>query len=95
MPLRALVDGHELQVWDLTGEQWQALKRRSRTAAAAIRMVCCSLVQGDQEWTFSWHPARLEGVPIRAGLVDRVMTHLPPGRTTTLSLTEQGEPQTE
>jgi hypothetical protein len=41
MPLRALVDGHELQVWDLTGEQWQQLKRRSRTAAAALRMACC------------------------------------------------------
>jgi hypothetical protein len=41
MPLRALVDGRELRVWDLTGEQWQALKRRSRTAAAALRMACC------------------------------------------------------
>lgn len=41
MPLRALVDGRELQVWDLTGEQWQELKRRSRTAEAALRMACC------------------------------------------------------
>ena len=41
MPLRALVDGRELQVWDLTGEEWQELKRRSRTAEAAIRMACC------------------------------------------------------
>ncbi len=41
MPLRALVDGRELQVWDLTGEAWQELKRRSRTAEAAIRMACC------------------------------------------------------
>jgi hypothetical protein len=41
MPLRALVDGRELQVWDLTGEQWQELKRRSRTAEATIRLACC------------------------------------------------------
>ena len=40
MPLRALVDGRELQVWNLTGEPWQALKRRSRTAAAALRLAC-------------------------------------------------------
>ena len=41
MPLRALVDGREIQVWDLTGDEWTALKRRSRTVATAIRMACC------------------------------------------------------
>ena len=41
MPLRAVVDGREVHVWELTGEEWSELKRRSRTAAAAIRMTCC------------------------------------------------------
>ena len=30
MPLRALVDGREVQVWDLTGREWSDLRRRGR-----------------------------------------------------------------
>src|SRR3954470_19076951 len=41
MPLRAQVDEREIQVWDLTGEQWSELKRASRTAPGRIRMTCC------------------------------------------------------
>src|SRR4051794_14131925 len=41
MPLRAQVDEREIQVWDLTGEQWSELKRASRTAPGRIRMACC------------------------------------------------------
>src|SRR3954451_14768323 len=41
MPLRAQVDEREIQVWDLTGEQWSKLKRDSRTAPGRIRMTCC------------------------------------------------------
>src|SRR3954452_11182266 len=41
MPLRAQVDEREIQVWDLTGEQWSELKRVSRTAPGRIRMACC------------------------------------------------------
>src|SRR3954469_17514743 len=43
MAVRALGGRRALQVWDLTGEQWQELKRRSRTAEAAIRMACCGV----------------------------------------------------
>src|SRR3954468_18070100 len=41
MPLRAQVDEREIQVWDLTGEQWSELKRDSQTAPGRIRMTCC------------------------------------------------------
>jgi hypothetical protein len=41
MPLRAMVDGREAHVWELTGEEWLGLKRRTRTAGAAIHMACC------------------------------------------------------
>src|SRR4051794_29995305 len=41
MPLRAQVDEREIQVWDLTGEQWSELKRDSQTAPGRIQMACC------------------------------------------------------
>ncbi len=42
MPLRALVEGREVHVWDLTREDWAALKRRSRAEEpGAVRMACC------------------------------------------------------
>src|SRR3954463_7871592 len=41
MPFRAQVDEREIQVWDLTGEQWSELKRASRTAPGRIQMACC------------------------------------------------------
>src|SRR3954454_3781648 len=41
MPLRALVEGREVQVWDLTREEWASLRSRGRAEAAAVVMACC------------------------------------------------------
>jgi hypothetical protein len=41
MPLRALVDGREVQVWDLTGREWSDLRRRGRAGTAPVLMACC------------------------------------------------------
>ena len=41
MPLRALVDGREVQVRDLTGREWSDLRRRGRAGTAPVLMACC------------------------------------------------------
>lgn len=41
MPLRAVVDGREVQVWDLAGGEWADLRRRGRADAGAVAMACC------------------------------------------------------
>ena len=41
MPLRAVVDGREVQVWDLDGGEWADLRRRGRADAGAVAMACC------------------------------------------------------
>ena len=41
MPLRALVNGRAIQVWDLTREEWTDLRRHGRTGRAAVLMACC------------------------------------------------------
>ena len=41
MPLRALVDGRGVQVWDLTREGWADLRRRGRAETAPVLMACC------------------------------------------------------
>src|SRR4051794_14849007 len=41
MPLRALVEGRAVQVWDLTREEWASLRCRGRAGAAAVVMACC------------------------------------------------------
>src|SRR5689334_16104525 len=41
MPLRAVVEGHEVQVWDLTRDEWAGLRQRSRAEADAVVMACC------------------------------------------------------
>ena len=41
MPLRALVDGREVQVWDLDRDEWSVLRRRGRTDASTVVMACC------------------------------------------------------
>jgi hypothetical protein len=43
MPLRAVVDGREVQVWDLDGGEWADLRRRGRAGmgAGAVAMACC------------------------------------------------------
>src|SRR5918998_5642626 len=41
MPLRALVDGREVQVWDLTRREWSDLRRRGCAETAPVLMACC------------------------------------------------------
>jgi hypothetical protein len=41
MPLRALVDGREVQVWDLARDEWSVLRCRGRTNASTVAMACC------------------------------------------------------
>jgi hypothetical protein len=41
MPLRALVDGREVQVWELTAAEWVDLRRRCRAEVAPVLMACC------------------------------------------------------
>jgi competence protein CoiA len=41
MPLRALVNGRELQVWNLTRAQWAALRQLGRNQASSVLMACC------------------------------------------------------
>lgn len=43
MPLRALVDGRAVQVWDLTRAQWAGLRRlgREQATSSPVLMACC------------------------------------------------------
>jgi hypothetical protein len=43
MPLRAVVDGRAVQVWDLDGGEWADLRRRCRADAGAVLMACCGV----------------------------------------------------
>src|SRR3954454_5145256 len=39
MPLRAVVEGRAVQVWDLTAEEWAGLRPRAK--ADTVVMACC------------------------------------------------------
>src|SRR3954453_21586962 len=39
MPLRAVVEGRAVQVWDLTAEEWAGLRLRAQ--ADTVGMACC------------------------------------------------------
>jgi len=41
MSLRAIIDGRSVQSWDISEEDWLALKRRSRTGGSGLAMPCC------------------------------------------------------